>query len=177
MSHTTGHAWGRTGQASRRKESSTTLDGLTGWVTGRKNGREGCRRCGPWEWASIDQFGREVHADYVVLDASGPGSALSHRRIDGPVRKLVVCRAFTQETETTNKSWCRPVRRSDAITPASVHSMVRQKSSTRGCVDEDGALPRKTPTLRSDRSNTQVLVVHTDKESGLPGCVGGRCTP
>lgn len=93
----------------------------------------------PWEWASTDQFGREVHADIVVLDASGPGSALSHRRVEGPVRKLVVRRAFVQGTERANKSSCRPVRRSDAITPVAGGAMVQRTSSLRRCVEEDGS--------------------------------------
>lgn len=66
--------------------------------------------------ASINSAGKCMQILWSSMQAGRAWHYHTDKRIDGPVRKLVVCRASSQETDRTNDSWCRPVRQKDAIT-------------------------------------------------------------
>lgn len=98
--------------------------------------------------ASINSAGKCMQIMWFSMQA---GRA-AHYHTDGSMAQygsLLFAVLFIQETERTNECWCRPLRRSDAITPASSRTIERQTFSPRRCVDEDGALPRNTPILRT----------------------------
>lgn len=60
--------------------------------------------------ASINSARKCMQILWSSMQAGRAGHYHTDGRIDGPVRELVVCRAFTQETDRTRKTCYQPVR-------------------------------------------------------------------
>lgn len=113
--------------------------------------------------ASINSAGKCMQIMWFSMQA---GRA-EHYHTDGSMAQygsLLFAVAFIQETERTNECWCRPLRRSDAITPASSRSTVRQTSKSAQMCRRRWCFRSEYTNSANWYTNTQAPMVHTDKE-------------